>query len=81
MSLFLFLTALSFNIHDETMRVGLVATNIYLFVIAYSPGEGERNGEMEKMKRCRSGSDDVCWRVLSHAHPVRSRRCDLHHDR
>ncbi|PRP84371.1 hypothetical protein PROFUN_08236 [Planoprotostelium fungivorum] len=40
MSLFLFLTALSFNIHDETMRVGLVATNIYLFVIAYSPGEG-----------------------------------------
>ena len=40
MALFLLLTGFSFYIPEGTGRIATVALGIYLFVIAYSPGEG-----------------------------------------
>ncbi|KIM20111.1 hypothetical protein M408DRAFT_309162 [Serendipita vermifera MAFF 305830] len=40
MSLFLFVTGFAFWIPDRETRVAIVALGIYLFTIAYSPGEG-----------------------------------------
>jgi sugar porter (SP) family MFS transporter len=40
MSACLLFTGFSFWIHDETVRLAMVAVGIYLFVIAYSPGQG-----------------------------------------
>ncbi|KAI9376102.1 hypothetical protein BJX61DRAFT_553123 [Aspergillus egyptiacus] len=40
MSIFLFWTGFSFYIDNETSRLAMVATGIYLFMIVYSPGEG-----------------------------------------
>jgi hypothetical protein len=40
MSICLFFTGFCFWIESENVRLGLVALGIYLFMIAYSPGEG-----------------------------------------
>ena len=40
MALFHFLTGLAFQIHPGTTRKVLVTLGVYLFIIAYSPGEG-----------------------------------------
>ncbi|KAG9943298.1 MFS transporter, partial [Aureobasidium melanogenum] len=40
MALFLCVTAGAFYINDATTKLGVVAAGIYLYVIAYSPGEG-----------------------------------------
>lgn len=40
MALFLFFTAFSFLIPNQTASVGCIALGIYLFTIVYSPGEG-----------------------------------------
>ena len=40
LAIFLFFTGFSFWITDKTARVACVALGIYLFGIAYSPGEG-----------------------------------------
>jgi sugar porter (SP) family MFS transporter len=40
MGLFHFLTGLAFQIHPGTARKILVTAGVYLFIVAYSPGEG-----------------------------------------
>lgn len=40
MSIFLLMTGLAFYIPDQRARVGVIASGIYLYTIAYSPGMG-----------------------------------------
>ncbi|PRP78509.1 putative MFS sugar transporter [Planoprotostelium fungivorum] len=68
MGIFLFLTSLSLLLQDSDTRVALVATCIFLFVIAYSPGEGPvpmtYAGECYPMhirSIGMSSSASVCW--------------------
>ena len=40
MAIFLFFTAFSYYIQNDTARIGCITLGIYLFGVVYSPGEG-----------------------------------------